>query len=332
MSIQPSSVITQVSATVPSAALHPFVSYDEQEKSENIQLNLRGVIFNISREELLRLPESILIGITNGALYDQNTIGGASLADANAATANTLSPECFKYTLDVFRSAAKGLPRTLLSIEGSEEQGFDDAILGVDEDTEGKSANSGVAMDADGNPKTETVSDISEILRRRPAIIVLREDLDYYCLPNGPNVDAEGMRQIKHSCGEAILNQRRIFGGLRKGESENSPEHHLIAMLCSSGFQIDDDWGFRAREPHKTVVSSLALIRLKMVDEQHHEQSPETQQELSTPQKLLLFWRKPARKCWWDSIELNDVPGVDGPVRVHIRRVWTLELSVIGVR
>lgn len=43
-------------------------------------------------------------------------------------------------------------------------------------------------------------------------------------------------------------------------------------------------------------------------------------------QKLLLFWRKPARRCWWEGIELHDVEGVEGPVKVWIRRVWTLEM------
>lgn len=78
-------------------------------------------------------------------------------------------------------------------------------------------------------------------------------------------------------------------------------------------------------------------------------------------EKLLLFWRKPARKCWWgdEEIDLNvDIYGswiddthttiklklpsmtnteaelnkISVPVRLHIRRVWTLELSVIGVQ
>lgn len=26
--------------------------------------------------------------------------------------------------------------------------------------------------------------------------------------------------------------------------------------------------------------------------------------QLSTAQKLLLFWRKPARKCWWDGVDI----------------------------
>lgn len=77
--------------------------------------------------------------------------------------------------------------------------------------------------------------------------------------------------------------------------------------------------------------------------------------------KLLLFWRKPARKCWWgeEDIELDvevfgswkdeanrvielvlptnadpeaELNKITVPVRLHIRRVWTLELSVIGVQ
>lgn len=43
-------------------------------------------------------------------------------------------------------------------------------------------------------------------------------------------------------------------------------------------------------------------------------------------QKLLLFWRKPARRCWWEGVELENVPGVEGKLKVWIRRVWTLEM------
>lgn len=43
-------------------------------------------------------------------------------------------------------------------------------------------------------------------------------------------------------------------------------------------------------------------------------------------QKLLLFWRKPARRCWWECTELEDVEGVEGKLKVWIRRVWTLEM------
>lgn len=43
-------------------------------------------------------------------------------------------------------------------------------------------------------------------------------------------------------------------------------------------------------------------------------------------QKLLLFWRKPARRCWWEGVELDGVEGVEGKLKVWIRRVWTLEM------
>lgn len=43
-------------------------------------------------------------------------------------------------------------------------------------------------------------------------------------------------------------------------------------------------------------------------------------------QKLLLFWRKPARRCWWEGIDLENVDGVEGTLKVWIRRVWTLEM------
>ena len=43
-------------------------------------------------------------------------------------------------------------------------------------------------------------------------------------------------------------------------------------------------------------------------------------------QKLLLFWRKPARRCWWEGVELENVDGIEGKLKVWIRRVWTLEM------
>jgi ATP-binding cassette subfamily F protein 3 len=47
-------------------------------------------------------------------------------------------------------------------------------------------------------------------------------------------------------------------------------------------------------------------------------------------QKLLLFWRKPARRCWWEGVELQNVEGVEGPLKVWIRRVWTLEMVSVS--
>jgi hypothetical protein len=94
-----------------------------------------------------------------------------------------------------------------------------------------------------------------------------------------------------------------------------------------SGFNHNDGWGHRAGEPNKAVICSLALARLRT-----DIRGDAGGAAVGMAQKLLLFWRKPARRCWWEGVELHDVEGVQGPLKVWIRRVWTLEMSVIGLR
>ena len=174
-------------------------------------------------------------------------------------------------------------------------------------------------------------------------------------------------------------------------------------MLCMSGFDPEDNWGYRAREPNRCCITSTALVLLKTgithagelpgaMPGGRRRQPPSgvvrdrpvppvtgdalgeweydgnggavrvNQQQLSTAQKLLLFWRKPARKCWWDNVDLvvpAAVAGSGAPtaarhinapasraamtpterelldrgagriVRVWARRVWTLEVGLV---
>jgi ATP-binding cassette subfamily F protein 3 len=85
---------------------------------------------------------------------------------------------------------------------------------------------------------------------------------------------------------------------------------------------VDDRWGHRAGEPNKAVVCSLALARLRTDIKTNDLNS----NAVGMAQKLLLFWRKPARRCWWEGVELENVEGVEGKLKVWIRRVWTLEM------
>ena len=89
-----------------------------------------------------------------------------------------------------------------------------------------------------------------------------------------------------------------------------------------SGFDHDDSWGHRAGEPHKAVICSLALARLR-TDVKGDIAGGNA---VGMAQKLLLFWRKPARRCWWEGVELEGVENVPGKLKVWIRRVWTLEM------
>lgn len=98
-----------------------------------------------------------------------------------------------------------------------------------------------------------------------------------------------------------------------------------IADPSKSGFDHADYWGHRAGEPNKAVICSIALARLR-TDVQGANSNA-----VGMAQKLLLFWRKPARRCWWEGVELHDVEGVDGVLKVWVRRVWTLEMVSPGL-
>jgi hypothetical protein len=96
----------------------------------------------------------------------------------------------------------------------------------------------------------------------------------------------------------------------------------------NSGFNHDDRWGHRAGEPNKAVICSLALAKLRT----DIRSDIASNNAVGMAQKLLLFWRKPARRCWWEGVELDGVEGVEGKLKVWIRRVWTLEMVSLKPR
>ena len=68
-------------------------------------------------------------------------------------------------------------------------------------------------------------------------------------------------------------------------------------MVVYSGFDREDEWGFRALEPSRCCISSIALVLLKtgIVHYSNGEKAVEIDStQMTTAQKLLLFWRKPA--------------------------------------
>ncbi|KAF9320598.1 hypothetical protein BG003_005570 [Podila horticola] len=177
----------------------------------------------------------------------------------------------------------------------------------------------------------------SNPLLNKQAIIVLREELDYFAitppktgfpakddlLATGPVLtDLTGLK-VKTACGQYLLEQSKIFTALQRNISKenNVAEQHLIDMLCVSGFSKDDKWGYRRMETGRTSIVSLSLVMLKTAGDGN---------QMATAQKLLLFWRKPARKCWWDGVQIElDHNGVKVPIRLWARRTWTLELVLV---
>ncbi|GAB1315894.1 hypothetical protein MFIFM68171_06104 [Madurella fahalii] len=286
-----SSIITQVQQG--GHAINPLgdVSADE-----TITMDLRGTRFTLSRDELLTLPEFVLLSLFPNGLFPEGHMGGFTEGDAVQVD---YDPESLQYMLEFFRNVAQTIP---------------------------SEPSASASQDGDVVPLEPGVRDESS---RRAGIIVLREDLDFYAIPHKQDIEQPEMMEVKRAAAKALLKQDGIFSGLKKSDEPGTTEAHLIEMLTAGGFNHDDRWGHRAREPNKAVICSLALARLRS-DIRGNDMGSNA---VGMAQKLLLFWRKPARRCWWECVELDNVEGLEGKkLKVWIRRVWTLEMSVIGLR
>jgi len=232
-------------------------------------------------------------------------------------------PDCFQFVLDFYRNASDNFYGTATT------PGLFSAQQHL---LESSSSDFGPASSQ--NP-----------LLQKQAIIVLREELEYFSIPpkdGNAATDQNGiandvMLDIKRRSGDYLIEKRSIFTALQRNvnKENNVAEQHLIDMLCMSGFDREDEWGFRALEPSRCCISSIALVLLK-TGIMHHSNSEKPVEidaaQMATAQKLLLFWRKPARKCWWDGLDI-DLPAVGDKeaqtVKLWARRVWTLELSLV---
>ena len=208
-------------------------------------------------------------------------------------------PQSLQYMLEFFRNVAQTIPSSSPSPTGS------------------PSENQGSSTE----PSSTSARDM---LQDRAGIIVLREDLDFYAIPPKADIDQTEMIEVKRAAGRALLKQDGIFSGLRRSEETGTTEQHLIEMLTAGGFNNEDTWGHRAGEPNKAVICSLALARLRT--DIKGSETLANSNAVGMAQKLLLFWRKPARRCWWEGVELDNVDGIEGKLKVWIRRVWTLEM------
>ncbi|KAI9264443.1 hypothetical protein BY458DRAFT_534310 [Sporodiniella umbellata] len=150
------------------------------------------------------------------------------------------------------------------------------------------------------------------ILERTP-VIVLREELEYFCICNHKETNP---LISKRAAGNYLKADNQVFAALEKnvGKANNVAEQHLIDMLCQAGFSRDNSWAYRELEPTKAFINSMSLVALKSPGPDH------------TAQKLLLFWKKPARKCWWDKSKIQ-LHGQE--ILLWARRTWTLELIMI---
>ena len=132
-------------------------------------------------------------------------------------------PDCFDYVLNFFQHARDefyGTPANPGGLLAAQQQLLD-----------GGSPTSDFGPAASQNP-----------LLTKQAIIVLREELEYFSIPpkNGAEgTDARGIANdplldLKRNCGKYLLHKRNIFTALQRNvnKENNLAEQHLIDMLC----------------------------------------------------------------------------------------------------
>ncbi|KAK8045024.1 general stress response protein Whi2 [Apiospora rasikravindrae] len=325
-----SSIITQVQQGGP-----PINTIGDVGADETITMDLRGTRFVLSRDELLTLPEFVLLSLFPNGLFPEGHMGGFAEGDAVQVDVSTqndvpitqatarLTP-CTSPSRLVTSPTNASLPRSSTTRNLLSNIDTSSAMLLNQSRMNHLPVLHLMAVPSLLTPFGGSRDDGS----KRAGIIVLREDLDFYAIPPRADINQAEMIEVKRAAARALLRQDGIFSGLKRSDEPGTTEAHLIEMLTAGGFNHDDRWGHRAGEPNKAVVCSLALARLRS-DIRGNDMGNNA---VGMAQKLLLFWRKPARRCWWEGVDLEDVEGVDGPLKVWIRRVWTLEMSVIGLR
>lgn len=206
----------------------------------------RGTRFTLSRDELLTLPEFVLLSLfPNGLLPDghMNSYHDGDIypVDVGAPDSSCLplspppgsiakilyhlsnpalylsdnlypsqyDPTSLHYMLDFFRNVAQTIPASPPSPTTVPDHA------------------------AEAVPIEPAQGSARDMLQDRAGIIVLREDLDFYVIPPHRDITQPEMLDIKRAAGEALLGQGGIFSGLRKSEEPGTTEQHLIEMLTA---------------------------------------------------------------------------------------------------
>lgn len=292
---QPQSIITQVS---PETGQVPVMQPTSQEYSDDdslIHLNIQENHYYITRDHLMSLPESLLLCLfPSGVFMDRMGQVITNLTSDDEVYIGNFPPDCFEYIMETYSAAQEDLVKYT----------FDETFNKNPNDREhgrffGFSSSSAPSS-----------SNEADILHEKPSIIVLREDLDYYCVPQPELTFASEeekdtllthlMAEVKIAAGSYLTNQSSIFQGLRSSNRVQKPnrhqeigklgpaEQHLLDMLCSSGFYQESTWGNRTQEQGKTVISSLSLCRLaNETTQQFRDQVNEARKKFEEAQKSL---------------------------------------------
>ena len=216
----------------------------------------RGTRFTISRDELLTLPEFVLLSLFPNGLQPEGHVNAfpegdiyqvdvshpppkpPPIVESSSVVSGMMSLAGTKKSADDIRSSLSEAEFNLSNFFLYESQ-YDpvslqymlDFFRGVAQSMPSRSPSP--AGEHDNAPAEPIPGSAQQMLQDRAGIIVLREDLDYYVIPPRKNIEQAEMMDIKRAAGRALLQQNGIFSGLRKSEEAGSTEQHLIEMLTA---------------------------------------------------------------------------------------------------
>lgn len=234
-------------------------------QSGELTTSNRGTRFTLSRDELLTLPEFVLLSLFpngllpdghmnsyhDGDVYPVDVSTETSSNDGNVITqarqsGGTESSHGSRSTASVIKNALSNPALYLSDIYYSSQ--YDPNSLQYMLDFFRHVAQTIPASPP--SPSTESAAheaipiepmqgSARDMLQDRAGIIVLREDLDFYAIPPRKDIEQAEMMEVKRAAGKALLKQDGIFSGLRKSEEPGTTEQHLIEML-TAGYVYPD--------------------------------------------------------------------------------------------
>ena len=228
------SPITQVSQVPTHTNLQPQLL-------TRLLLDLRGRRFEVDRETIMNLPESVLLCLfPNGLVLSRQSmalsegggeeeeedlygvdVGQLQLSQVSPTKhLDKFDPDCLQFVLTFFRTASDNFYGTATSpgLFSAQQHLLDPPT-------------SDLGSATSQNP-----------LLSRQAIIVLREELEYFSIPpkecqamtDQHGLANEQLLDIKRRSGDNLMNKRNIFTALQRNvnKENNVAEQHLIDMLC----------------------------------------------------------------------------------------------------
>lgn len=203
---------------------------NEEYGNSLIHLNIQENHYFITRDQLMSLPESLLLCLfPSGVFLDRDGQVITNLTPGDEVYITNFSPECFEYIMDIFTKAHEDLINH--PVEKLFAKNQNNSLMNTAKGFFGfNSSNNSSSTNLSGKATSD-----NDLLHQKPIIIVLREDLDYYCVPqeqftfnnlNDSSISNEQkeddnndllqhfMAQVKIAAGSYLTSKKSIFQGL----------------------------------------------------------------------------------------------------------------------